>query len=170
MSTTPANPNVEAIRENVRNSYAQLYQLIDDPLAHIDASKLYKTPAGHEWTIMQILAHIVEFMPYWVGEIEKLVAEPGRNFGRTHQDEGRLQGISEHEMDSLKRIKEALPESYARLEKELESLRDSDLTVTGKHVQYGEKPLSWFIEDFVTAHLSEHVEQIKRSLEMVGAS
>ena len=30
---------------------------------------------------MQNLAHVVEFMPYWAGEINKLVAEPGRNLG-----------------------------------------------------------------------------------------
>ena len=167
MSTVPANPMVEAIRENVRNSDTELLQLIDGPLAHIDASKLYQSPAENEWTIMQNLAHIVEFMPYWAGEIEKLVAEPGRDFGRTPQDVRRLQGISEHEMDNLKGIKAALPVSYARLDETLRSLKDSDLELTGKHVRYGEKTLDWFLEDVVTNHLSGHVEQIKRCIELV---
>jgi hypothetical protein len=168
MFTTPANPNVEAIRENVRNSYAELHQLIDGPLASLDMSKLYQSPAENEWTIMQNLAHIVEFIPYWAGEIEKLVAEPGRNFGRTAQDEGRLRGISEHAKDSLASIKAALPVSYARLDEVLGNLKDNDLELTGKHVRYGEKPLGWFVEDVVTDHLSGHVEQIKRCLELVG--
>ena len=168
MTTIPANPKVEAIRESVRNSDATLHQLIDDPLAQIDISKLYRSPAENEWTIMQNLAHIVEFMPYWAGEIEKLHAEPGCEFGRTHEDVGRLQGISEHEMDSLKGIKAALPVSYARLDEALRSLKDSDLELTGRHVRYGEKPLDWFLEDVVTNHLSGHVEQIKRCLELVG--
>src|SRR5713101_2236972 len=169
MFTTPANPNVESIRENVRNSYAELHQLIDGPLASLDMSKLYQLPAENEWTIMQNLAHIVEFMPYWAGEIEKLVAEPGRNFGRTQQDEGRLRGISEHEKDSLKMIKAALPGSYARLDEMLGSLKDSDLDLVGKHIRYGEKPLDWFIEDLVTDHLSEHEEQIKRVVVILDA-
>jgi len=168
MYIIPANPKIEAIRENVRNSDTELLQLIDGPLTSIDASKLYQSPAENEWTIMQNLAHIVEFMPYWAGEIEKLVAEPGRNFGRTPQDVGRLKGISEHEMDSLKGIKAALPGSYARLDEALRSLKDSDLELTGKHVRFGEKPLDWFLEDVVTNHLSGHVEQIKRCLELVG--
>ena len=167
MSTLPANPNVESIREHVRNSDVSLHQLIDGPLAHIDASKLYKPPAENEWSIMQNLAHIVEFMPYWAGEIEKLLAEPGRNFGRTPQDEGRLQGISEHEMDSLTSIKAALPGSYARLDAVLGGLKDSDLEVMGHHFKYGEIPLDWFIEEFVTGHLRGHVEQIKRSIDLV---
>src|SRR6266702_8127022 len=127
MSTIPANPKVEAIREKVQNSYAELHQLIGGPLASIDASKLYQSPAENEWTIMQNLAHIVEFMPYWAGEIEQLVAAPGRNFGRTQQDEGRLKAISEHGSDSLNEIKAALPGSYARLDEVLGSLRESNL-------------------------------------------
>src|SRR2546428_14046367 len=126
MSATPANPNVEAIRESAQKSYAELQRLIDGPLASLETSKLYKIPAENEWTIMQNLAHTVEFMTFWAGEIEKLVAEPDRNFGRTAQDEGRLRGISEHEKDNLSSIKAALPVSYARLNEVLESLKDSD--------------------------------------------
>ena len=168
MFTTPANPEVEAIRENVRNSYAELHQLIDGPLASLVTSKLYQSPAENEWTIMQNLAHIVEFMSYWAGEIEKLVAEPGRNFGRTAQDEGRLRGISEHEKDDLSRTKAALLVSYTRLDEVLGNLKDSDLAMTGKHPKYGEKSLDWFIEEFVTGHLSGHVEQIKWCVELLG--
>ncbi len=168
MSTTSANPNIEAMRESVQKSYVELQWLIDGSLTSLETSKLYKIPAENEWTIMQNLSHIVEFMPYWASEIEKLVAEPGRNFGRTAQDEGRLRGISEHETDSLDKIKAALPGSYARLDKVLGRLKDSDLELMGRHVKYGERPLGWFIGEFVTGHLSGHVEQIKGCLEAVG--
>ena len=168
MSIIPANPEVDAIRVNVRNSYTALHQLIEGPLASLDTSKLYQSPVENEWTIMQNLAHVTEFMPYWAGEIEKLVADPGRNFGRTAEDEGRLRGISEHEKDSLSSIKTALPVSYARLDEALGSLNDSDLVLIGKHPKYGEKSLDWFIEEFVTRHLSGHVQQIKGYLELVG--
>jgi hypothetical protein len=168
MSIIPANPEVDAIRKNVRNSFTALNQLIDGPLASLDSSKLYLSLAEDEWTFMQNLAHVMEFMPYWAGEIEKLVAEPGRNFGRTAQDEGRLRGISEHEKDDLSRTKAALLVSYTRLDEVLGSLKDSDLALTGKHPKYGEKSLDWFIKEFVTGHLSGHVEQIKRCVELVG--
>jgi hypothetical protein len=168
MSTMSANPKVEAIRLSVGKSYDELNQLIDGPLARPDRSKLYGAPAENEWTIMQNLAHIVEFMPYWAGEIEKLVTAPGENFGRTQQDEGRLQAISEHGTDSLEQIKAALPGSYARLDEVLGGLRDSYLELIGKHVRYGEKSLEWVIEEFVTDHLSNHMAQIKRCLEAMG--
>src|SRR5258708_39810579 len=161
MSTTPANPKTEAIRQSVQKSYADLNQLIDGPLASLDTSKLYQLPAENEWTIMQNLAHIVEIMPYWAGEIEKLVATPGQNFGRTAQDERRLAAINERGTDSLEQIKAVLPGSYARLDEVLSSLRDSDLELTGQHSRYGEKPVGWLVEEYVTGHVSGHLELIK---------
>src|SRR5437899_2661547 len=104
MATSSTNPNVEAIRLSVHRSCTELLQLIDGPLAALEPDRLYKSPAENEWSIMQNLAHIVEFMPYWANEIEKLVANPGRNFGRTAQDEGRLRAIKEHGRDSLEQI------------------------------------------------------------------
>ena len=164
MSTSPANPKVEAIRSDAQHSYDALNQLIDGPLAQLQPEQLYHSPDGSEWTIMENLAHIVEFMPYWAKEIAELVATPGKKFGRTQQDEGRLSAIRDHARDTLAQIKAALPGSYARLDEVLGSLRDSDLEITGQHVKFGEKQLDWFIEDFVTGHLRAHLEQMKRAI------
>ena len=168
MTTSSANPNVEAIRLSVQHSYDELSELIDGPLAQLDPAKLYKAPAENEWSIMQNLAHIVEIMPYWANEIEKLVAHPRQNFGRTQQHEGRLKAIDEHGRDSLEQIKALLPGSYARLQEVLGTLKDSDLELTGVHPRFGEKSLDWFIEDFVTGHLIAHLEQIKADMAAVG--
>src|SRR6266568_6405470 len=158
MAATPTNPKVEKFRLDIHDSCAELAQLINGPITALDPRKLYAPSAENEWTIMQNLAHIVEFMPYWAAEIEKLVAAPGQNFGRTAQHEGRLQAVNEHGRDSLAQIKEALPGSYVRLEDVLGGLKDSDLELTGRHVKFGEQSLGWFMEEFVTGHLSSHVE------------
>ncbi len=167
MAATPTNPKVEKICQDVHNSYAELVQLVDGPIAALEPEKLYIPSSENEWSIMQNLAHIVELMHYWAGEIEKLVAASGQNFGRTAQHEGRLRAISEHERDSLEQVKAALPASYTRLEDVLGNLQDSDLELTGHHSKFGEKSLEWFIEDFVTGHLKSHVEQIKTCLAVV---
>ena len=167
MNTAPANPNMEAIRLSVQKSYTELNQLIDGPLASLDSAKLYQPPVENEWSIMQNLAHVAEIMPYWANEIEKLVARPGQNFGRTMQHEGRLQAIREHGSDRLQQMKVALPASYARLQEVLSKLTDSNLELTGMHSRYGEKSLDWFIEEFVTQHLINHVEQIRICLAAV---
>ncbi len=167
MTTSTSNPKVEAIRRSVQSSYNELNRFIAQALVTLDPVKLYQRPAENEWTIMESLAHIVEFMPYWAAEIEKLVAAPGQNFGRTMQHAGRLQAISEHGSDNLEQIRAALPGSYARLEEVLSTLKDDDLALTGHHSRFGDQTLEWYIEDFVTHHLTSHFEQMKECLAAV---
>jgi len=168
MTDSTNNPKVEEIRHSVQSSYAELNRLIAERLATLDPAKLYQQPAENEWTIIESLAHIVEFMPYWADEIEKLVAAPGQNFGRTMQDAGRLQAINEHGSDDLVQIRAALPGSYAHLEQVLSELKDSDLELTGHHSRFGDQTLAWFIEDFVTHHLTGHLEQLNHCLALVS--
>ena len=165
MST--ASPKVAAIRQNVRQSYAELNELLDGPVATLYATKLYQTPTENEWTVMESLAHIVEFMPYWADEVTKLVAQPGQNFGRTQQHEGRLAALREHGHDTLAQARAALPGSYAHLDEVLSHLQDSDLELTGHHVKFGERTLAWFIEEFITKHLHDHVVQMRECLDQV---
>ncbi len=170
MATSTSNNKVAEIRRSVQSSYDELNRLIADQLTTLDPAKLYQRPTEDEWSIMQSLAHIVELMPYWANEIEKLVAAPGQNFGRTMQHAGRLQAISEHGSDSLEQIRAALPGSYARLNAVLSSLQDSDLALTGHHFKFGDQTLEWFIEDFVTHHLVSHLEQLKGCLAVVNGN
>jgi len=168
MTASTNNPKVEEIRRSVQSSYAELNRLIEERLAALDPAKLYQQPAENGWTIMENLAHIAEFMPYWANEIEKLVAAPGQNFGRTAQDAGRLQAINEHGSDDLEQIRAALPGSYALLAQVLGELKDSDLALTGHHSRFGDQTLAWFIEDFVTHHLRSHLEQLNACLAVVS--
>jgi uncharacterized damage-inducible protein DinB len=167
MTVSPSNPKVAAILQDVQQSYEALNQLIDGSLSELPSDKLYLSPADNEWTIMENLAHIVEFMPYWGDQIAKLVVQPGQNFGRVQQDERRLSEIRSHAHDSLAQIEALLPESYASLKQVLTNLRDSDLELTGVHSRYGEKTLEWFMQDFVTGHLRAHLAQIKASMDAI---
>jgi len=160
MTTFASNPRIEEIRRSVRSSYDTLNQLIDGPLSTIDSSLLYQSPGQDEWTLMENIAHIIEFMPYWADEAAKLIARPGQNFGRTQQHEGRLRALKEYGHFTLAQARAALPGSYAHLDTFLSTINDSDLELIGHHSRFGDKTLGWFIKDFVTDHLTNHVEQI----------
>ena len=164
MSTASDNPKVAAIRQSLQDSYTQLNQLLAGPLAALSEEQLYAAPLDNEWTLMQNLAHINEILPYWATEIEKLVAHPGQNFGRTQQHEGRLRAIEEHGKDSLAQIRRDLPNSYARMVQVIDHLRDSDLELVGHHGRFGDRTLEWFIGEFVTDHLANHIKQMKAVL------
>ena len=162
MATT--NTKIEAIRQNIQSSYYELNRLIAGPLLQLQPEKLYQSPAPGEWTFMENIAHIIEFMPYWADEIAKLVAQPGQNFGRTAQDESRLQAIKEHGTYTLAQAAAVLPDSYSHLDRVVSALHDDDLELTGHHSKFGEKRLEWFIEEFVTQHLANHLQQMKEAL------
>jgi hypothetical protein len=162
--STVSNPRVEEIRRRVRVAYNELNQLLDGPIASMDMARIYHSPEPGEWTIMENLAHIIEFLPYWGDEAAKLVAHPGQHFGRTREDEGRVRAIAEHGSDSLAQARTALPESYKHLDKILLQLQDSDLELTGHHPTWGEHNLSWFIDESVAKHLEDHILQIRSCL------
>lgn len=164
MTSSISNPRVAHIHTRTRASYEAILAFVNGPLAALDPALLYKIPETGEWTVMQNLAHIVEFMPYWGEEITKLLAEPGKNFGRTQQQPRRLQEIENHKLDKLEQIQAALPISYAQLENVLISLNDHDLDLTGVHTKFGEQSLDWFIEEFVTTHLESHQIQLQAAL------
>lgn len=168
MTSSPSNPKVAAIQQDVQQSYDALIRMIDGPLAQLPSQKLYKSPGNDEWTIMENLAHIVEFMPYWGDQVAGLVAHPRQNFGRVQQDERRLREIRDHAHDSLAQIKAMLPSSHAHLQGVLANLHDSDLELTGIHSRYGEKPLAWFMEEFVTGHLRAHLVQMQSALDALS--
>jgi hypothetical protein len=161
------NPRIDEIRESVRNSYEEVTRMLDGDLATLDPDKLYRSPDGSEWTIMENLAHITEIMPYWGNEAAKLVAAPGQKFGRTMEDANRLKAISDHGADRLNQVKAALPGSYSQLDEVLSKLKDSDLALTGVHSKFGEKPLDWFIHEFITNHLKNHLNQLRSCLNVV---
>lgn len=161
---------IETIRQTLHSSYEALLRLLNEQLTPLDPALLYRAPAPEAWTIMENLAHINEFLPYWASEIEKLVASPGKSFGRTQQHEGRLGALREHGHDTLEQIKAALPGCYAQAERVLATLTEPDLRLTGVHPKYGERTLEWFINDFLTKHLSDHIQQIKDDLAYLQAS
>lgn len=164
-----ANPKVQAIQQDVENSYNELNRMMDNELATLPSEKLYLTPFNDEWTIMESLAHITEFMTYWADEIAKLVAQPGINFGRTKEDPYRIAFISNHSHDQLLQIKAALPGSYQHLQGVLSKLQDRDLDITGNHSKFGERSLAWFVEEFVTGHFRNHLTQLREALAIIQA-
>jgi hypothetical protein len=161
------NPRVARIRQDVAESFATLTEMLNGPFAALPPTSLYRKPNPEEWSIMQGLAHILEFMPYWGHEISKLVAHPGQNFGRIMSNPARLQGITDHEQDTLAQMQAALPISYASLAQDLAALQDSDLELDGEHSRYGLQSLAWFIEEFVTEHLRNHLEQLEAVLALL---
>src|SRR5689334_7057371 len=119
---------------------------------------------------METLAHIAEFMPYWMNEFSKIVNEPGSRFGRTAEDVGRLAAIRDHGHEALSNMRADLEQSYTYLDSRLSNFKDSDLEIVGQHVKYGERAIGNFMDELVVKHLAAHVVQIQEALKVLASS
>jgi hypothetical protein len=70
-------------------------------LAEVDPALLYEAPGPGEWTVMELLAHTVEFLRYWPPVVVGIAAEPRRSFGRGLDDSDRTGYVLAHGGDPL---------------------------------------------------------------------
>jgi uncharacterized damage-inducible protein DinB len=129
-------------------------------------------PTEDEWSIMQIIAHIVEALPYWTNEIILLVESPGKEWGRNHLHEPRLKAVQPETVDSI-----SINEMISKLEKVketvkagIENLTQEQLTAeaTSVNPNFGTKPLSFIIEHLIEQHVIKHEGQIQRNLQKLA--
>lgn len=127
---------------------------------------IYYKPSEQEWSIIEIIGHVEEVIPYWVNEFVRVVEADGTDWGRGLQDKARLQAVAEapsrNATDILNGIKEA--QQYANAK--WETLKEQDLSLEAPHrnPKFGVKPMSFLVEHFITGHLANHVKQIERNV------
>jgi hypothetical protein len=129
-------------------------------------SEVFGTEPEASWGPLELFAHVDEMLPFWIGEIERVVAgtdEPVP-FGRVASDPLRI-GVIERDR-SL-----PVPELYARLragleryERRLPELAQRDLARRGRHPTLGEMTVAGMLERFVVGHLEEHARQLDGTL------
>src|SRR5512143_1384134 len=89
-----ATNTVDPVEDQIRRLdevTRQLTALLRDPAV---ARRLREMPGEADWSAMQILGHMVEMVPFWLGECRRLIAaaEPPP-FGRELDQPERLAGV-----------------------------------------------------------------------------
>jgi hypothetical protein len=126
------------------------------------------------WGPPELLAHVSEMIPYWLGEIERIVAAaPAAGpvpFGRVSDDPVRLAIIGR---DRTVPIRELLARIGADGRRVAARLRELDQPVmlarVGLHPRLGEMRLPDIGERFLATHASGHVLQLRDILDAAGA-
>lgn len=120
---------------------------------------------GERWDAGQAWAHVAEFVPYWQGEIERVLAGRGSApvpFGRTTEDPGRVGAIeagrNEPPSDQMARLAGAL----MLLRTYLVGLSDTQWSARGLHERRGEMTVAEILDGFVVSHLEEHADQLEK--------
>ena len=116
------------------------------------------------WGPPEVLAHVAEMIPYWQGEMERILAGTGDGpvpFGRVATDPNRL-GILERDRslppgELYDRIEHALE----RFGRRLSTLTAADDARIGVHPKRGEMTIPQIADAFVVNHLADHAVQLE---------
>lgn len=153
-----------AAAEEIRTGVVQLTAW----LAELDPALLYQAPSPGEWTVMELLAHTVEFLRYWPHVMVGIAAEPGRSFGRGLDDSDRTGYVLAHGGDALGSMLQELSAASEEAQATLAIIPALAWGATGVHIAWGELPLPQIVQRVLTGHLAAHHAQARAAYDTVA--
>jgi hypothetical protein len=129
-------------------------------------------PRSREWVARETLAHIDEMLPFWLGEIERVLAgraEPVP-FGRTSNDLIRLMTIDRDRTLPIGELYARMDVGLDRVVRRLLELDDRQCSRRGLHPRRGEMTVQQIVEVMLAEHIEEHCGQLTISLDPVAAA
>lgn len=123
------------------------------------------------WGPREVLAHLVEMLPFWLGELERVVDGDGHTpvtFGRIADDEVRIGMVGRERTLPIRVLFARLEAGIEAWERRLPELSDADRAKVGIHPRNGEMAVAAMPGRFIVGHLEEHVVQLEASLTAAG--
>lgn len=132
---------------------------------HLRSDLVYRAPAPGEWSAMEILAHVAEFVPYWASQAEAVSRRTVNDqpFGRGRDDPSRLEPIEKHAHDTVSEIVDRLRLGLDEAQALLRAIPDHGWQRTGHHLLQGEMSVETFVQKFLFDHLAEHSTQLREA-------
>lgn len=135
-------------------------------------TEVYGPGPESSWGPREVLAHVSEMLPFWMGEIELVLAESGRPgagaeqaaFGRTEADPLRVEVIGRDRMFPARELLGRIAVESARVADRLRELDDRQAATLGRHVTRGDLTVTEIAERFLVTHVEGHVTQLREIL------
>ncbi|MGD0861885.1 MAG: hypothetical protein ABSA21_03905 [Candidatus Limnocylindrales bacterium] len=123
-------------------------------------------PRAREWVAREILAHIDEMLPYWLGEIERVLAGPAEPvpFGRSPSDLIRLLTVDRDRSLPVAELYVRLDYSLERVVRRLLELDDRQCARRGLHKTRGDMTVKQIVDEMLAGHIEEHCDQMAATL------
>ena len=169
MTTTDLPTDLDRIAR-LRTTYADLAPRVigGEPWPLADD---FGTGPEASWGPPEVLAHLAEMLPFWLGELERVVTGDGSApvpFGRLGEDATRLGSIEQGRRlpatELFARVDAGLTAWAARLP----GLGAADLAKVGLHPRSGEMTVAAMPDRFVIGHAEDHAMQLERTLVEAG--
>ena len=123
-------------------------------------------PAPDVWSVMDILCHVEEFVPYWTRQAIGVVAHPEIAWGRDHTDQDRLAAVTQTARRRLTDVEQAIRAAVRESAVALGHLADADLDLesASRNPRWGVKPALFIVDHLLVQHVEKHVGQIRRNV------
>ena len=125
------------------------------------------------WGPREVLAHVAEMLPYWLGEIELILdagdsADPPE-FGRLEDDDARVAIISRDRKFPARELLGRIEAEGKRVARRFRAFSEEDADVVGRHVRRGDLPVREIAELLIVGHAEGHVTQLRESIAARGS-
>lgn len=124
----------------------------------------YGTGPEASWGPREVLAHVEEMLPFWLGEMERVIDGDGSApmpFGRTADDAVRIAIIERDRRLPLRVLFRRIDDGLRAWEERIPTLTDHETGRVGVHPRLGEMPAPAILERFVTGHAEDHIGQLR---------
>lgn len=123
------------------------------------------------WGPRELLAHVAEMLPFWLGELERVVdGDDGSAvpFGRIADDASRIGIIARDRSLPLRVLFARIDAGLGAWLDRLPTLTDAERAKAGLHPRLGEMPVAGMADRFVIGHSEEHIVQLGSILDEAG--
>jgi hypothetical protein len=122
----------------------------------------FGTEPEASWGPPETLAHVAEMLPFWLGEIERVVDGSGEAvpFGRIPTDQLRLLVLERDRSLPPRELFDRIAAGTDRVARRLKTLTPRDTSRLGVHPRRGQMTIREIADTFIVSHLEEHAEQL----------
>ncbi|HKG57075.1 MAG TPA: DinB family protein, partial [Candidatus Limnocylindrales bacterium] len=119
----------------------------------------------------ETLAHVAEMLPFWTGELERVVAGPEpAPFGRVATDTLRIGVLERDRSLPLAELFDRIEAGSERFARRVGRLTPAESGRRGVHPRLGEMTAAGIVERFVVSHVEEHALQLRELVAAVAAA
>jgi hypothetical protein len=133
-----------------------------------ELAELYGAEAEASWGPREVLAHVEEMLPFWLGEAERILDAPADSavpIGRVATDPLRTGVIGRDRSLPWRELFARVGSDGERLSARMRELTEAEAGRLGVHPRLGEMTVADLFERFVVSHIEEHVTQLHEILD-----
>jgi hypothetical protein len=123
-------------------------------------------PTPDVWSVMEILCHVAEFIPYWTTQTLQIIRHPDGLWGRTHTDTARIDAVNRAGSRTLADVLSSIRTGAGSSAAILSGLTDAELDIeaTSHNPKWARKPAAFVAEHLVVEHVEKHAGQVRRNV------